>query len=239
MQRIIVGVSGASGMPIAFSLLSALNNIKNLEVHLVVSKGAKRVLLSEHQNCSAENIIKPSPKLSSEQNSGLNSDLNPDLNPPQNTSPSSALNAQLSAFEALAAVVYNVNDMGAAIASGSWGNKSSKSDAGACLGMIICPCSMSTVASIASGVGINLLHRAADVTLKERRKLVIVPRETPLSSLHLKNMLELSQMGVTIMPPCFAFYNNVQSINEGIQHFCGRVLDQFDLEHDLCSRWKD
>jgi 4-hydroxy-3-polyprenylbenzoate decarboxylase len=104
-------------------------------------------------------------------------------------------------------------------------------------GMIIVPCSMGTLGAIASGAGTNLVHRAADVCLKEGRKLVIVPRETPLSSIHLENMLRLSRAGARILPASPGFYHRPQSIPELVDHLCFRILDQFDIPHSDRSVW--
>lgn len=104
-------------------------------------------------------------------------------------------------------------------------------------GMIIVPCSMGTLGSIASGAGTNLVHRAADVCLKERRKLVIVPRETPYSSIHLENMLKLSQAGAVVMPASPGFYHKPKTIDELVEHLCFRILDQFDIPHPSHSAW--
>ncbi len=104
-------------------------------------------------------------------------------------------------------------------------------------GMIIVPCSMGTLGAIASGAGTNLIHRAADVCLKEGRKLVIVPRETPLSAIHLENMLRLSRAGARILPASPGFYHRPQSINELVDHLCFRILDQFDIPHSDRSVW--
>lgn len=123
---------------------------------------------------------------------------------------------------------FDVNDVGALIASGSV-----KTD-----GMIIVPCSMATVSAVAHGTGSDLLERAADVVLKERRKLLIVPRETPLSAIHLENMLRLAQLGVHILPAMPAFYNNPQTIDDIVCNLVGRILDYFDVEHDLYQRWQ-
>src|SRR6187397_2919427 len=123
------------------------------------------------------------------------------------------------AVEALAHTVYAPGDMGAAISSGSF-----RTD-----GMIVAPCSAKTLAAIAHGTGDTLIHRAADVILKERRKLIMVVRETPLSEVHLENMLKLSRMGVTMLPPMPAFYNHPQSIDDMVNHIVGRVLDQFGI----------
>jgi 4-hydroxy-3-polyprenylbenzoate decarboxylase len=104
-------------------------------------------------------------------------------------------------------------------------------------GMIVAPCSMKSLASISYGLADNLLSRAADVILKERRKLVLLPRETPLSEIHLENMLRLSRMGVTILPPMPAFYNKPQNMDDIINHTVARTLDQFGIDHQLSRRW--
>ena len=104
-------------------------------------------------------------------------------------------------------------------------------------GMIIVPCSMGTLGAIASGAGTNLIHRAADVCLKERRKLVIVPRETPYNVIHLENMLRLSRAGATILPASPGFYHRPKSIDELVDHLCFRILDQFDIPHSSKSQW--
>lgn len=127
----------------------------------------------------------------------------------------------------LASEVYNSSDMGAAVSSGSFHTD----------GMVIIPCAMRTVSAISSGSGDNLVHRAADVVLKERRKLVLVARESPLNDIHLENLLKLSRMGVTILPPVPAFYNHPKSLDDMVDHVVMRVLDQFDISHDLMPRW--
>lgn len=104
-------------------------------------------------------------------------------------------------------------------------------------GMVIVPCSMGTLGSIASGAGTNLIHRAADVTLKEGRKLVLVPRETPYNAIHLENMLRLSRAGAQIMPASPGFYHRPKSIEELIEHLCYRILDQFDIPHSRKTQW--
>lgn len=127
----------------------------------------------------------------------------------------------------LAHATYSASDMGAAISSGSF-----RTD-----GMVVVPCSMRTVAAIAHGNGDHLVHRAADVVLKEQRKLVLVTRETPLNTIHLENMLALSRMGVTILPPMPAFYNHPKDLGAMVDHIVMRILDQFDINRDLVSRW--
>ncbi len=104
-------------------------------------------------------------------------------------------------------------------------------------GMIIVPCSMGTLGAIASGAGTNLIHRAADVCLKERRRLVIVPRETPYNSIHLENMLKLSHAGAQILPASPGFYHRPRTIQDLVDHLCFRILDQFDIPHSKDSQW--
>lgn len=127
----------------------------------------------------------------------------------------------------LAAEVYPLHDQGATISSGSFLTS----------GMVIIPCSMRTLSAIAQGAGDNLIHRAADVILKERRKLVLVARESPLNEIHLENMLKLSRMGARVMPPMPAFYNHPQSLDDMVNHVVGRVLDQFEIHLDVVKRW--
>jgi 4-hydroxy-3-polyprenylbenzoate decarboxylase len=104
-------------------------------------------------------------------------------------------------------------------------------------GMIVVPCSMGTLGAIASGAGTNLIHRAADVCLKERRKLVLVPREAPYSAIHLENMLRLTNAGATILPASPGFYHRPKSIAELVDHLCFRILDQFDIPHSKHTEW--
>jgi 4-hydroxy-3-polyprenylbenzoate decarboxylase len=127
----------------------------------------------------------------------------------------------------MATYTYPATDQGAAVSSGSFLTS----------GMVIAPCSVRTLAAIASGQGDNLIHRAADVILKERRKLVLLVRETPLNEIHLENMLKLSRMGVVILPPVPAFYNHPQSLDAMVDHIVMRALDQFGIHTDLAERW--
>lgn len=129
--------------------------------------------------------------------------------------------------QGLATQNYGIGAQGAAISSGSF----------VTLGMVIAPCSMRTLAAIAHGLGDNLIHRAADVILKERRKLVLVVRESPFNEIHLENMLKLARMGVVILPPVPAFYNNPQNLDDMINHIAMRVIDQFDIHLDVMNRW--
>lgn len=184
-NRIIVGVSGASGAPIAVELLRALKRTR-LESHLVVTSGGWRTI-AEETGMTAEQVC------------------------------------------ALADVVHDVNDIGAPPASGSWRAR----------GMVVVPCSMKTLAGIYSGFSDNLLLRAADVTLKERRKLVLVPRECPMSPIHLRNQYELSMMGAVILPPVLSYYNQPQCLEDMARHLVGRILDQFGVEYDGFRRWRE
>ncbi len=130
--------------------------------------------------------------------------------------------------EELADVVYSFKDIGAAISSGSFKT----------MGMVVLPCSVKTLAEIACGVTPNLLSRSADVVLKERKRLVLCVRESPLHLGHIRNMERVTEMGAIVAPPMPAFYPNPQSIDELIAHTVGRVLDLFDIEHNLVKRWK-
>lgn len=182
-KRIIVGISGASGAPLAVDAVRALHGA-GMEVHLVATRGGEMTLCHE---C------------------GLRAE---DLAP-------------------YCAAVYDSADIGAAIASGSFRTR----------GMIVVPASMKTVAGIACGYSDNLLLRAADVTLKERRRLVVVPRECPLSSIHLKNLLELSQAGAVVLPTVISCYSKPGSVQEMLHHLTGKILDLFDLEAEDFRRW--
>ena len=179
----IVGMSGASGAPLAVEMLRALREA-GVSVHLILSHGAEVTLRSE---CGME---------------------------PQ-------------ALDALCAHRYDPQDIGAAPASGSFRT----------MGMIVVPASMKTVAGIASGYSDNLLLRAADVTLKERRRLVLLPRECPLSTLHLRNLLELSRMGAVILPPVLSYYQHPETIADMARHIAGKTLDLFDLPVPGFTRW--
>lgn len=183
-NRVIVGISGASGAPLAVDVVRSLCAAR-MEVHLVVTRSGERTLRHE---C------------------GLSAE---DLAP-------------------CCAAVYDNADIGAAIASGSFRAR----------GMIVVPASMKTVAGIASGYSDNLLLRAADVTLKERRRLVLVARECPLSTLHLRNLLELSRMGAVILPPVMSYYSHPATIGDMARHIVGKILDQFDLETEGFRRWE-
>jgi polyprenyl P-hydroxybenzoate/phenylacrylic acid decarboxylase-like protein len=131
-------------------------------------------------------------------------------------------------FEALADVCYDPNDLGAAISSGSFQT----------LGMAVVPCSMKSLASMATGVCDDLLTRAADVCLKERRRLVVVPRETPLNLIHIRNMETLTLAGAIVLPPVPAFYHQPKTIEDLLNQTVGKILDQFGISHELFRRWE-
>ena len=126
-------------------------------------------------------------------------------------------------------IYHHQSDIGASIASGSFRT----------VGMVVAPCSMGTIGSIAAGISRNLIHRAADVCIKERRKLVLVPRETPLSPIHLENMLKLSQMGVVVLPAMPGFYHFPKTVDDMINFVITKTLDQFDIDVGLIQRWKE
>jgi polyprenyl P-hydroxybenzoate/phenylacrylic acid decarboxylase-like protein len=134
---------------------------------------------------------------------------------------------ELAQVEAMADLVHDNSDLGASISSGSFQT----------MGMVVAPCSMRTLAAVATGNTTELLSRAADVTLKERRPLVLVTRETPLNLIHIRNMETVTLAGATVLPPTPAFYHRPDSIEALLRHITGKVLDQFGIAHDLFRRW--
>jgi polyprenyl P-hydroxybenzoate/phenylacrylic acid decarboxylase-like protein len=138
------------------------------------------------------------------------------------------MNTDPSEIEALGDVVYRADDLAASVSSGSFQT----------MGMVIVPCSMRTLAAVASGHASDLITRAADVCLKERRRLVLVPRETPLNLIHIRNMETVTLAGATVLPPVPAFYHGPETIDDLLDHTAGKVLDQFGIEHDLYMRWE-
>ncbi len=183
-KRLIIGISGASGIPITIALLKALKEEPDWSTSLVISNGGAKTIEME-------------------------------------------TSYSLQEVAALADEIHDIKNIGASIASGTYRTE----------GMIIVPCSMKTVAGIACGYSDNLLLRAADVVLKERRKLVLVARETPFNTIHLKNMLTLSQMGAILMPPMQTYYNHPETIDDMIDHMAGKILDVFDIEYKKFHRW--
>ena len=183
-MRIIVGVSGASGVVMSRRLLEALNKA-GCETHLVITESARRTWAYE-------------------------------------------AGSPVSDLEEQAYAVYDQDDMGAVISSGSFMTD----------GMIVMPCSMKTLAGIVSGYADNILLRAADVCLKEGRKLVLCPREMPLGRVHLRNLLSASELGCTIVPPMLTFYNSPETIADQIDHIVGKVLMQFDIKSEAFVPWQ-
>lgn len=182
-RRIIIGISGATGFDYGFRALQLLKPL-DIEVHLVISKGAE-MTRSLETSFSRKDV------------------------------------------EAEADVVHSIHDLGASIASGSFKT----------IGMLVAPCSMRTLAAIAHNNSDNLLTRAADVVLKERRRLVLMARETPLNLGHLRNMQAVTEMGGIIFPPVPALYQKPKSVDEIITHSVGRALDLFDIEIPDLPRW--
>jgi 4-hydroxy-3-polyprenylbenzoate decarboxylase len=183
LPRLIVGISGASGVIYGVRLLQALKGLP-VKTHLVMTRTAEVALAHE-------------------------TDL------------------KVSDVRRLADVAFRIDDLAAAISSGSYRT----------IGMIVVPCSMRSLGEIAHGITSNLLTRAADVVLKERRRLVLVARETPLHAIHLRNMTTLAEMGAIIAPPVPAFYNRPKTLDDVIDHTVGRVLDLFDLDTGKVKRW--
>jgi 4-hydroxy-3-polyprenylbenzoate decarboxylase len=184
-KRLVIGISGASGVSLALTFLQQLQLHSDWETHLVISTGAQKTV---------------------------------ELEVPES----------IEQIKALATHVYRSDDMAANIASGTFTTQ----------GMVVIPCSMKTTAGIAHGYAENLLLRAADVTLKEGRKLVLVVRETPLSQIHLRNMTDLAAMGVVLMPPMLTYYNQPQSIRDMEIHIVGKVLNEFGIELPNYKRWQ-
>ncbi len=184
-MRIIIGMSGASGIVYGVRMLQELAKVNACETHLVVSDGAKLAITQE-------------------------SDLS------------------LKDIEALAHVVHNDRNLAAPIASGSFKTN----------GMAIVPCSMKTLSAVANSYGENLLVRAADVILKERRPLILVPREMPLHAGHCRLLHEAALLGAIIAPPVPAFYNRPKTVADIVDDTVGRLLDLLGIENDLCKRWE-
>jgi len=181
--RVIVGITGASGVIYGIRLLEELRKT-DLETHLVISKWGEETIRKETSYTVQQ-------------------------------------------VKSLADVCHERTDLAAAVSSGSFKNE----------GMMVVPCSMKTLSGIANGYSEDLLVRAADVTIKEKRKLVLLTRETPLNVIHLENMLKLARIGVTIMPPAPAFYTHPQTLEEIVNQTVGRVLDQFGIEMTTFKRW--
>jgi flavin prenyltransferase len=183
-SRLIVGISGASGVIYGVRLLQALKTLP-VETHLVMTRTAEVTLAHETKMKVAD-------------------------------------------VRRLADVAYPSGDLAAAISSGSFRT----------IGMIVAPCSMRSLGEIAHGISSNLLTRAADVVLKERRRLVLVARETPLHTIHIRNLLTVSELGAIVAPPVPAFYNKPKTLDDIVDHTVGRVLDLFGLDTGKVKRWR-
>lgn len=183
MQRLIVGISGASGTIYGVRLLEVLREAP-VETHLILSRAARSVAEYETEYTGAQ-------------------------------------------IEALADVVYRNDDLAARVSSGSFQT----------MGMVVAPCSIKSLSAIAHSYNDNLLARAADVVLKEQRRLVLVVRETPLHVGHLRLMTQAAECGAVILPPMPSFYHRPQTIADIVDHTVGKVLDQFGIEHQLFCRW--
>lgn len=183
-RRLVIAITGATGVVYGVRLLQVLQPMPGIETHLVLSDAGA---INLHQE----------------------------------------LDLKRKQVEALADMVHSVRDIGASIASGSLPSH----------GMIIAPCSMKTLASVAHGLSDNLIARAADVVLKERRRLLLMVRETPFNLAHLRNMTAVTEMGGIIYPPLPNFYHHPQTIAAMVDHTIGRVLDLFDIAHTLTPRW--
>lgn len=184
MKRIVVGITGASGVQLALHVLKAFRAQQDVELHVVMSEGAKLALHHETD-------------LSEED------------------------------FMSLSDAAYGENDMAACLASGSF-----EAD-----GMVVVPCSMKTLSAIANAYDANLIVRAADVCLKERRKLVVVPREAPFSNAHLRNMLTVSQDGAVVIAPVLSFYLSDNGIEGQLDQIAGKILAQFGMRHEGFTSW--
>jgi len=182
-RRLVVGISGATGIVYASKLLELLKPT-NVETHLVVSR-AGDITRSQETDLTSERL------------------------------------------RGLADVTYTIGNIAAPLASGSFKT----------IGMVVLPCSMKTLAEIATGLSESLLSRAADVTLKERRRLVLMVRETPLNLIHLRNMLSVTEAGAIVFPPVPAFYTEPTSIEDMVTQTVGRILDLFDIELPGIRRW--
>ena len=185
-KRIVIGITGASGIIYAIDLIKRLKEKPMVETHGIISDWAK-------------------------QNLKLESDLS------------------LKEVEDMLDYHYSNRDLGAAVASGSFLTD----------GMVIVPASMKTVAGISMGFGESLISRAADVTLKEQRKLIVVPRETPLNAIHLENLTKLARLGVQIIPPIPAFYSQPKTIDDLVAHQSMKLMDALGMENHVSRRWKE
>lgn len=187
MRRIIIGITGATGVCMGARLVRELHEMPDTETHLIISKGARDVFRYEMES--------------------------PD---------------EPAELEAAADYVYDDSNLAAAVSSGSF-----RTD-----GMIVIPCSMKTLSGIAHAYDDNLITRAADVCLKEGRKVVLVPREMPLNLIHCRNLTAAAEAGCSIVPPVLTFYSDHRTIENQIDHILGKVLMQFGIDYDRAGRWE-
>ena len=193
MKKLIVAITGASGVIYAKRLLEILSQ-EDFLIHLTISEAGALIIQNEF-------------------------DIEINL--------ADFKSETLLGFHSQNIIYHHFLDITAAISSGSYRTE----------GMVIVPCSMGTLGAIAAGISSNLIHRAADVCIKERGKLVLVPRETPLSSIHLENMLKLSQLGVCILPAMPGFYHKPHTIDEQVDFVVCKIIDQFGIDNNLIRRW--
>jgi 4-hydroxy-3-polyprenylbenzoate decarboxylase len=215
-NRIVIGISGASGSIYGVRILEALRNINRslVPVIQVADTGIQKKCIDSSVTCW------------NDANLGYETHLV--ISSAGKITLAHEIPKKLEDIISLADFYYSEEKIGEKIASGSFKT----------LGMIVAPCSMKTMSEIASGVTSNLLTRAADVTLKERRKLVLMVRETPLHLGHLHNMLKLTEMGAIIAPPVPSFYTNPKSLNDIIDHSVGKILDLFDIKCPSFKEWQ-
>jgi 4-hydroxy-3-polyprenylbenzoate decarboxylase len=182
--RIVLGITGASGVIYGIRMLQILSQLGDIETHLIISSAGEKTIALETEYTADE-------------------------------------------IRALANFSYSIDDLGAIPASGSFRHD----------GMIIAPCSMKTLSAVAHSYADNLMVRAADATLKEREKLLLLVRETPLNLAHLRNMVSVTEMGAVVMPPMPAFYHNPKTIQDVLDHTVGKALDCLNIGHNLFARW--
>ncbi|MGI6229893.1 MAG: UbiX family flavin prenyltransferase [Tractidigestivibacter sp.] len=185
MRKIIVGITGATGVQIGYRVLQALADVPDVQTHLIVSDGAK-IIFARETSITMEQLT------------------------------------------ALADVTYDNHDLAAAVSSGSY-----KTD-----GMIVAPCSMKSLSAMVNSYDDDLLVRAADVCMKENRRVVLVPREMPLNKSHCRNLLQAAEDGYVIVPPMLTFYSGYQTVAEQVDHIVGKVLMQFDIAYDKMRPWE-
>ena len=221
---VVVAITGASGAPYAVRLLDVLT-AAGCDVHLTISPSAVLVLRQELDlNVDLDNFDESALLLGSADPSDSSLDLLRSM-AGISTQESNVLSLDLG--EPGEIVYHHYNDLMSPIASGSFLTH----------GMVICPCSGSTLGAVVHGTGENLIHRAAQVHLKERRKLILMPRETPLSTIQLDNMKRASENGAVVLPAMPGFYHGVKSIRDLIDFVVGRICDQLEIKNSLIQRW--